>query len=53
MKNGEEINNPVLRARFVFYEINKTWISIPPVKSRKVMKDQSVIHQVKQDSLEL
>lgn len=44
MKNDEEINNPVLRTGFVFYKINKAWMSIPPVKRRKVMKDQSVVY---------
>lgn len=44
MKNYEEINNPALRTEFVFYMTNKAWDSIPPVKSRTVMKDQSVVH---------
>lgn len=44
MKIGEEINNPVLGTGSVFYKINKAWISTPPVKRRKVMKDQSVVH---------
>jgi len=44
MKNCEEINNPVLRTGFVFCVINKAWVSILPVKSRRVMNDQSVVH---------
>lgn len=44
MKNCGEINNLVLRIGFVFYRINKSWDSIAPVKSREVMKDQSVVH---------